>query len=555
MTQVQLVPRPAATVVLLRDTAQGMEVFMVQRTHQAAFIPGGFVFPGGALDPSDHDPIFATQVAGIDDQSASRALGVPSGGLAYWVAAIRECFEESGLLLAHDARHPASDGKLVTGSAREFEPLRQQLASGQMSWPQFCRDRQLKLALEQLAYLSHWITPTGSVRRFDTRFFMAHAPDGQDAAHDNTETIAHAWVRPADMLERHRSGEATIMFATKTTLELLTSFPNAEAAMAHARGLKDILPITPRATTTRTGRKVIAPGHPAWAEVGRLDPEGRGDASSELVPGVPTRLSPRVLRIAAPNPGFMTGAGTNSYLLGDAEALAVIDPGPAMDSHIEQLLEAGAGKIRWILTTHTHKDHSPAAARLRAETGAEVLGMPAPQFENQDTTFRPDRVPADGEVLRIAGMSLRVVHTPGHASNHLCYLLEEEKMLFTGDHIMQGSTVVINPPDGDMAVYLASLRALKSLDVDVLAPGHGFLMEQPWRVVDRLLAHRASREAKVRDALRRADAASLEQLVQSVYDDVPVQRHAMARRSLLAHLMKLKAEGSAAQSGELWRAA
>jgi glyoxylase-like metal-dependent hydrolase (beta-lactamase superfamily II)/8-oxo-dGTP pyrophosphatase MutT (NUDIX family) len=555
MTQVQLVPRPAATVVLLRDTPQGMEVFMVQRTHQAAFIPGGFVFPGGALDQSDHDPLFATQVAAVDDHTASRALGLPSGGLAYWVAAIRECFEECGLLLAHDARYPASEGKLVSGSAKEFEVLRKQLASGQMSWPQFCRDRQLKLALEQLAYLSHWITPLGSVRRFDTRFFMAHAPDGQDAAHDNNETIAHAWVRPADMLERNRSGEATIMFATKTTLELLAGFANAEAAMDHARGLKDIEPITPRATIASGGRKVIAPGHAAWAEVGRLDPEGRGDISSELVPGVPTRLSPRVLRIAAPNPGFMTGAGTNSYLLGDRDALAVIDPGPAIDVHIERLLEAGAGKIRWILTTHTHRDHSPAAARLREETGAEVIGMPAPQFDNQDTAFQPDRVPVHGEVLHIAGMSLRVIHTPGHASNHLCYLLEEEKMLFTGDHIMQGSTVVINPPDGDMAVYLESLGALKALDVEVLAPGHGFLMEQPHRVVDRLLAHRAKREAKVLAVLRQADAASLEQLVQRVYDDVPVQRHAMARRSLLAHLLKLQSEGSAAQSGELWRAA
>lgn len=555
MTQTPLVPRPAATVILLRDTAQGMEVFMVQRTHQAVFIPGGYVFPGGALDPADGDPVFATQVVGVDDRSASLALGLESGGLAYWVAAIRECFEESGLLLAHDARHPASEGKLVSGTAREFDVLRQQLASAQVSWPQFCRDRQLTLALDQLVYLSHWITPIGSVRRFDTRFFMAHAPDAQDAAHDNAETIAHAWVRPVDMLERHRAGEATIMFATRTTLELLASFPNAEAAMAHARDLKDIPPITPRATITRGGRKVIAPGDPAWAEVARLDPEGLGNASSELVAGVPTRLSPRVLRIAAPNPGFMTGAGTNSYLLGDGDALAVIDPGPAIDEHIERLLEAGAGKIRWILTTHTHKDHSPAAARLREKTGAEVLGMPAPQFDNQDTAFRPDQVPVDGELLRIAGLSLRVVHTPGHASNHLCYLLDEEKMLFTGDHIMQGSTVVINPPDGDMAVYLQSLRKLKSLDADILAPGHGFLMAQPHRVIDRLLAHRERREAKVLDALRQADAASLEQLVLAVYDDVPVQRHGMARRSLLAHLLKLKAEGKATQSGDLWRVA
>ncbi len=135
----------------------------------------------------------------------------------------------------------------------------------------------------------------------------------------------------------------------------------------------------------------------------------------------------------------------------------------------------GAGRIRWILTTHTHVDHSPAAALLKAATGAQVMGRPRPVEGNQDHSYAPDRVLAHGERLPLDGFSLRAIHTPGHASNHLCYLLEETNMLFTGDHVMQGSTVVINPPDGDMRTYLASLELLLALDIAVFAPGHGYL--------------------------------------------------------------------------------
>jgi glyoxylase-like metal-dependent hydrolase (beta-lactamase superfamily II) len=165
----------------------------------------------------------------------------------------------------------------------------------------------------------------------------------------------------------------------------------------------------------------------------------------------------------------------------------------------------------------------------------------------------PQHVPAHGDRIPLGGgTTLRVIHTPGHASNHLCYLLEEEKLLFTGDHVMQGSTVVINPPDGDMAAYLSALTSLQDEDLDWLAPGHGFLVAEPRAVLRALVQHRLKREAKVRGALRRQRVAPIDALLPEVYDDVPAGLFPVAKRSLLAHLLKLQHDGEAAVDGEVW---
>jgi glyoxylase-like metal-dependent hydrolase (beta-lactamase superfamily II) len=312
--------------------------------------------------------------------------------------------------------------------------------------------------------------------------------------------------------------------------------------MEFARSPRKMRPMAPRAANSREGKKLLVPGDYAYAEVGRLDPEGKGTAACEIIPGTVVRLSGKVRRITAPNPGFMTGPGTNTYLLSAGEDVAVIDPGPAIDAHIEAVIKAAGARIRWILATHTHTDHSPAAALLKAKTGAELLGLPPPPQERQDQSFCPDRRPADGERIEVGGCMLRVIYAPGHASNQVCYLLEEEKLLFTGDHVMQGSTVVINPPDGDMRVYLDSLRRLQSEDIDWFAPGHGFLMDRPQEVLERLLIHRLVRENKVLKAVRDAGTATLDALLPVVYDDVKAQVYPVAARSLLAHLIKLKAE-------------
>ena len=276
------------------------------------------------------------------------------------------------------------------------------------------------------------------------------------------------------------------------------------------------------------------------------------DGPKPIVAGELVRLSPLVRRLTAPNPGMMTGPGTNAYIIG-SEQLALIDPGPESAPHLETMLKALDGRLRWILSTHTHVDHSPGSRALKAATGAEVLGMHAPDDPRHDTAFAPDRVLKHGDVLDGGDFTLRAVHTPGHASNHLCYLLEQEKLLFTGDHIMQGSTVVIGPPDGDMVAYLASLDALLGLDLARIAPGHGHPIETPHEEVRRLIAHRLKREQKVMDAVALTQQpATLDELVAVAYDDTPQRLHPVALRSLYAHLLKLERDNRVARRGERW---
>ena len=271
-----------------------------------------------------------------------------------------------------------------------------------------------------------------------------------------------------------------------------------------------------------------------------------------IIPGNVVRLSDFVSRITAPNPGVMTGPGTNTYLVG-TDALAAIDPGPDSAPHLAALVAAAGKRLKWILCTHTHLDHSPGARALKAETGAQLLGNgQVPDDGRQDAAFAPDRSLRDGDAVDCGEFRLRAVHTPGHASNHLCYLLEGERWLFTGDHIMQGSTVVISPPDGDMVAYLASLERLLALDLAALAPGHGRLIHAPHEEVRKLIAHRLKRERKVVDACRTRSPATLDDLLPLVYDDVSPGIYPVARRSLHAHLIKLKRDGRAVEQGGRW---
>jgi glyoxylase-like metal-dependent hydrolase (beta-lactamase superfamily II)/8-oxo-dGTP pyrophosphatase MutT (NUDIX family) len=548
MTHPHLIPRPAATLILVRDTSHGMEVLMLQRSHQASFIPGGYVFPGGAVDPEDSDPAFLEHVTGMDDARASQLLGVEHGGLTFWIAALRECFEEAGVLLAYDDAGNAVEAD----SAGTLEQARAELENGDASFLDLCRRFNLRLALDELPYFSHWITQLGAPRRFTTRFFAALAPKGQTASHDETETIHHVWIRPADALAGHRSGEMNMVLATTRTLEILSSFDKAEEFIDHARTIKVSAPLFPRYARRGTSQSILLEGDPAYAEIGKLDCTGTGAFSCEIVPGEVVQISPAVRRMTAPNPGLMTGPGTNTYVLGTGEDFAIIDPGPADEAHIENLLTLTGGRIRWILVTHTHLDHSPAAVRLKQFTGAVLFGMASSHPDRQDLLFQPDLVPEDGQTLELAGCRLRVIHTPGHAANHLCYFLEDESLLFTGDHIMQGSTVVINPPDGDMAAYLQSLIKLRNLHADYIAPGHGFLMDRPDRAIDALLKHRLTREKKIIKSLSANGPSSLLDLVPLAYDDVPEHKHRLASRSLLAHLLKLHSEGRVSESGDRW---
>jgi len=276
---------------------------------------------------------------------------------------------------------------------------------------------------------------------------------------------------------------------------------------------------------------------------------------SSFIPGEVVVMSQRVRRITAPNPGMMTGPGTNTYLVGNAE-LAVIDPGPSSQEHIEAIVrtaEAMRAPIRWILCTHTHMDHSPGANLLRDLTGAPVIGQVARHPNGQDPRFTPDQHWQNGDSLRTDEFTLRAVHTPGHASNHLCFYLEEEELLFTGDHIMEGSTVVIAPPDGDMKAYIEALRTLKELPLRNLAPAHGNRIDNPQQIIEALIWHRQMREDKTLDRMRQLGPCSLDTLTPSVYDEVPSFLHGIARMSLLAHLLKLEQEHKVQQQDGQWR--
>lgn len=275
-----------------------------------------------------------------------------------------------------------------------------------------------------------------------------------------------------------------------------------------------------------------------------------------IVPGEIVRIRPSVQRITAPNPGMMTGPGTNSYIIGDPDKgdLAMVDPGPDMPEHIERLLSMVGSRLRWIVVTHTHVDHAPAARAVAAATGAITHGYgKVPDDGRQDTLFKPARALVNDEMVDCGAFKLRAIHTPGHASNHLCYLLEGTGLLFTGDHVMQGSTVVISPPDGDMYEYFASLNKLSNYQIAAFAPGHGHVIEKPREEVTKIIAHRLKREQLVVDALAAARVATIDELVPVVYSDVSPRLHVPARRSLHAHLLKLARDGRAAVAGDRWK--
>ena len=272
-----------------------------------------------------------------------------------------------------------------------------------------------------------------------------------------------------------------------------------------------------------------------------------------------------VQRLTAPNPGVMTGPGTNSYLVGDpATGFIAIDPGPADAEHLDKLWRAAGGDIRMIVCTHSHPDHSPGAAPLQAlcvqagRAAPPILGLPSAPTARAASAFTPDRALQNNELLALSGQApegkmthtLQVIHTPGHAANHVCLLLQEDGLLFSGDHILNGSTTVIDPPDGNMADYLDSLDRLDALcaehSVEFILPAHGHVLGGPINgarsAIAKLKAHRLAREAKVLAAMQALPDGSMEDWVQHAYDDVPPRMWPVAQRSLLAHVERIRSQ-------------
>jgi glyoxylase-like metal-dependent hydrolase (beta-lactamase superfamily II) len=278
--------------------------------------------------------------------------------------------------------------------------------------------------------------------------------------------------------------------------------------------------------------------------------------------GLSQELHPLVRRVLAPNPSAFTYTGTQTYLVGRGE-VAVIDPGPDIEAHVEAILGATAGeRIVAIVCTHTHRDHSPATRALKAATGAPIIGCAPLALEDDgpradaafDVDYVPDRVLADGEQISGPGWTIEVVATPGHTSNHLCFALLEAKALFTGDHVMGWSTSVISPPDGDMADYMASLDKLMARDDLVYYPAHGEPVEKPQRFVRGLAGHRKQREGQILRLLREQERP-IPSMVEKMYVGVDPRLHGAAGRSVLAHLIDLETRGVVARDGDQWRLA
>ena len=276
--------------------------------------------------------------------------------------------------------------------------------------------------------------------------------------------------------------------------------------------------------------------------------------------GTSERLSPLVARVLAPNPSAFTYTGTQTYLVG-TEDLAVIDPGPAEDAHLEALLAAISERpVRAIMCTHTHRDHSPAAVPLAEATGAPVVGcaplalaVDGPRLDAAfDTTYAPDRVLDNGEAMTGTGWTLTAIVTPGHTSNHLCFALEEEGALFTGDHVMGWSTSVVVPPDGDMGDYLASLSRLYEREQDrIYYPAHGAAVEKPRQLVRGMIGHRRARERQITRLLE-SESQAVEAMVPQMYKGVDERLWPAAGMSVLAHLIDMERRGEVRRLGENW---
>jgi 8-oxo-dGTP pyrophosphatase MutT (NUDIX family) len=256
--------------MLVRNGERGLEVFMLRRSLTSVFVGGAYVFPGGAVDDADRQVDLEAVCAGRTDEAASALLGIDRGGLAYWVAAVRECFEEAGVLLAHTAGGDGSPVSLANESvADRFQTYRAAIYAGELRLVDLCRAEGLRLAADQIHYFSHWITPTGAPRRYDTRFFVAAAPPEQTPLHDNQETIAHLWVRPADALARYEAGEFDLIVPTIKNLEAIGEFAGAEdllAAVAGAEASPDVHPRLTAGADGERGVRVLLPGDPGFDE-------------------------------------------------------------------------------------------------------------------------------------------------------------------------------------------------------------------------------------------------------------------------------------------------
>ena len=535
-------PKPAATLLLLRDSPQGLQVLMTRRSAQASFAPGAYVFPGGGLEPGD----------ALAQDVCQRRVGQAAGWSERGVAAIRESFEELGILLAHRPDGRMADAQDIARLDRKA-PLVEQ-----------CRAHGYRLALDHVFLLAHWITDRDLPRRFDVPFLVARMPQGQTPVADEREQFEPVWVHPAEALKRHEAGQFFMIFPTIRTLERLKAHDSVESVLNACANDQPWFVSCPRAGL-KNGHESRHMEHEApYGELALTCPDGQLVHELAWQHERPVALLANVQRLTCGNPSVMTGPGTNSYVVGDPDTgYIVIDPGPDETEHLQGLWRAAGGDVRMIVCTHSHPDHSPGARPLQALCERHghrppILGLASAPTARAASHFEPDREPADGERLVLGSgettHTLRVMYTPGHAANHLCLVLEEDGLLFSGDHVLNGSTTVVDPPDGHMGDYIRSLdrliEACASDGIAFILPAHGYVLGnvygQPYDAADvirRLKAHRLQREAKILRVMQALPEGSMQDWVERAYDDVPAQLWPVAMRSLTAHVERIREMG------------
>jgi glyoxylase-like metal-dependent hydrolase (beta-lactamase superfamily II)/8-oxo-dGTP pyrophosphatase MutT (NUDIX family) len=480
-------PRKAATLVPLREGARGLEVLLTTRPEHLRFMGGAAVFPGGAVASSDHDRRWASLSRRSSDEASVVLEEDGPSALAAFVCALRESFEEVGLLLADG---PWSE--LTRADAERPE-----------SFLERCLELEIELRTDLLVPAGRWVTPLGSPIRFDTRFFLALVPERWEPAPDPDEVASCRWIAPSEALEE--LGEGRLMMAPPT-VEMLQrlashdSFADAEASL--------------------TG-------------------EGVGGARI-----LKARLSPLVQVVLAPNPGIMTGPGTNSYVVGTGPTI-VIDPAVDDEEYIETL-GTTAGDVGAILVTHRHEDHVGGIAAMQRRTGAPVRA-----WGGSDAGGFPVSPLAEGEIIESGGARLRTMHSPGHASDHVVFILEGTASVFAGDNVLGEGTAVIAPPDGNMRDYLETLERLRDLDLERIYTGHFRPLDGGRKVIEDYIEHRRARETAIVEAIG-AGAATVDEIVERVYVDVSPSLHPIARYSVIAHLELLEERGEVSRSRDRW---
>lgn len=359
-------PRDAATVVVVRDGATGLEVLLLQRAERGDHNSGAWVFPGGLVDAGDR----AFSGAGMSDADASARLGLESGGLAFYLAALRECFEECGILFALDARGDV--GTLEGVDATRLAQLRGQVQESVVSISDVCREFGLRPAPERLHYVGHWLTPTGRAKRFDTRFFLAIAPPRQSAMHDAQETLDHVWLGPAEALSPRNARR--LMTPTRAMIELLLPFADTRSLAAWATQPRKVERVLPWLALGAEGVRPVLPHEPAFAEVVKLDPAGRGEAWCELRPGVAVQCAPHVLRVPSEE-------GVHAYMVGGPDDWRPLDsasePGE-IDIGGARLRVVSTGGALQYLVVEDRIAFAPSAQELVPELRGDADWLAAP---------------------------------------------------------------------------------------------------------------------------------------------------------------------------------